>query len=419
MFIYTVKQGDSLFSISLKYNVLLDTIRLTNGLVQTNIVPGQSLLIPLYTYIVQPGDSFWMIARMACVSVDQLQTANPSINPHFLQLGMVLIIPDISNHLASTLGYYIIRSPELDQALINDFAPYATYFSFFDYHFDYNGDLNELNDLRAIEAAWNRRVIPLATITNLTEEGFSPDLVRQMLNNPAIRQRLIENIVTLVSTKGYGGINIDIEEVAAEDRDLFSGFLQQLSDRLRPAGFLLTIAVPPKESDDIPWFEGYDYGAIGSVVDFTFIMAYNWHYAGSGPGPIASIMRVRNTIEYAISKMPSQKIILGVPLFGFDWTLPFQTGSRARALSNQNAVHLAMQYQVPIQYSEIDESPFFEYVDEKGRLHAVWFEDSRSMCKKMQLIHEFRLEGIGAWHLSLGFPQGVWLLTKFFTIEKA
>jgi spore germination protein len=418
MFIYTVKPGDSLYSISLKYQVPLDTIRSTNGLVQTNIVPGQSLLIPVYIYIVQPGDSFYTIARMACVSVENLIAANPSINPNMLRPGMVIMIPDISDYAASTLGYYVIRTPELDRTLINDFAPYATYLSLFEYHFFNNGTLSDLNDSTAIQTSWNRRMIPLATITNQTETGFSPELIHQMLNNPSVKQNLIENIFSLVSTKGYGGVNIDFERVSTEDRDLFSDFLRQLRDRLKQGGYLLTIALPPKTSDDIPWLLGYDYGTIGSVVDLAFIMAYNWHHAASEPGPAAPINEVRRTIEYALNRLSRKKILLGVPLYGYNWTLPYQPGSLAPGISNHNAVQLAMRYEVPIQYSEEYESPFFEYVDEEGRRHVVWFEDSRSMCRKMQLIHEHRLEGIGAWQLTLGFPQGVRLLTKFFDIKK-
>ncbi|KIL42697.1 glycosyl hydrolase family 18 protein [Jeotgalibacillus soli] len=418
MFIYTVKQGDSLFSISSKYNIALDTLRQANGLVETNIVQGQALLIPIYTYIVQPGDSIYSIAQMAYVSVDQLTAANPSINPNALQPGNRITIPDISNYTASTLGYYVVRSPQLDQAVINDFAPYLTYLSLFEYHIYNNGSLSDLNDSLAIETIWSRRVTPLATITNLTETGFSPQLVSQVLNNPATRQTLINNISYLLTIKGYGGANIDFENVLEPDRNLLSGFLTELKQRLAPANQLLTIAVPPKTSEDIPWLQGYDYGAIGSVVDLMFIMAYDWHHGASEPGPVAPINEVRNTIQYALNQMPREKILLGVPLYGYNWTLPYQPGTVAPGISNLEATRLAMRYQSPIQYSEEYQSPFFEYVDDQGQRHIVWFEDARSIARKMLLVREYRLEGLGAWQLTLGFPQGSYLLTKFFRIRK-
>jgi spore germination protein len=419
MFIHTVQPGDTLFSISNRYNSSVDQLRSVNGLEETNIVPGQSLLIPLYVYTVQPGDTFTKIARKTYVPLKQLRKSNPSLNLNILQPGMKVRIPDISDYLAGILGYYVVRNPELDRSLINNFATYASYISLFEYHFTTNGDIeNDLNDLVAIETAWSNRVTPLATITNLTSGGFNPNLAHQVLNNPTARTNLVNNIFYLVSRKGYGGVNIDFERVREEDRDLLTGFLRQLGDRFKPAGYVLTIAVPAKTSEDISWLKGYDYGGIGAVVNFMFIMAYDWHHAGSEPGPVAPITEVRRTIQYAVGLVPRRKIIIGVPLYGYNWIIPYMPGTVASAISNQNSIETAMRYQSPIQYSEEFQSPFFRYKDQQEQIHEVWFEDVRSMGAKMILVREFGLQGIGAWQLTLGFTPGPWLLRKFFTIRK-
>ena len=418
MFYHEVQAGDSLFTISRRYGAAIDQIRLVNGLAEANIVPGQALLIPLYTYIVQPGDTLTRIARRSFISVERLTRANPTVTSATLQPGMRLTIPTM-NYLASTLSFYVVRSPELDRALISDFAPYSTAISIFEYHFASNGDIaNTLNDLTAIQTTWSHRVRPLVTITNLTAEGFSPELVHQVLNNPTARTNLVNNIVFLVTNRGYGGVNIDFERVMAEDRDLYTGFLRELKERLQPLRSTLTIAVPAKTSEDIPWLRGYDYGGIGSVVDFMFIMAYDWHHAGSEPGPVAPITEVRRTVEFAIRYVPRRKIIVGTPLYGYDWMIPYIPGRAAPAISNQDAIDTAMRHQSPIQYSTEFESPFFRYTDQQGVTHEVWFEDVRSMGAKMSLIQEYGLEGLGAWQLTLGFAPGPWLLTKFFTIRK-
>jgi len=418
LFIYTVQPGDSLYRIGQKYRISIDQLRLVNGLNETNIVPGQAILIPLVNYTVQPGDSLFTIANMANVSVQNLQAANPAIKENLLQPGTTLRIPNISNYNATSLGYYTLRSPELDQALIQDFSPYITYVALFEYHMTSNGELNAVNDLPAIEAAWRSRVAPLVTITNLTETGFSSELTNKVLNNPIVRNRLINNIVHLVSSRGYIGVNIDLEGNLTKDRDIFSGFLRSLRDRLKPGGYRLTIAVPPKTNENVPWLRGYDYGAIGSVVDFMFIMAYDFHHSTSEPGPVAPLNDVKNTVQFALSRVSRKKIILGLPLYGYNWTLPYQSNAVYPGISNQDAIQLAMRYQVPIQYSKTFESPFFRYVDEQGAQHVVWFEDSRSISKKLQLIQQYRLEGVGAWQLTLGFSQGPWLLTNYFHIKK-
>ena len=169
-----------------------------------------------------------------------------------------------------------------------------------------------------------------------------------------------------MTNRGYGGVNIDFERLFEEDRDLYTGFLRELADRIRPLGRTVTVAVPAKTSEDIPWLRGYDYGGIGSVVDFMFIMAYDWHHGGSEAGPVAPITEVRRTIEFALRNVPRRKITIGMPLYGYDWTLPFTPGSVAPAISNEVAVETAMRYQSPIQYSTEFESPFFRYTDQQG-----------------------------------------------------
>lgn len=295
---------------------------------------------------------------MAYVSVESLRRANPSINPARLQVGMRVRIPNISNYNVTSLGYYSIRTPEADQRLITDFSPYITYIALFEYHFSNEGGLSTLNDLTGIKSAWSHRVKPLMTITNLTKSGFSSQLTSQMLNNSTARNTLINRILQEVSTKGYDGVNID------------------------------------------------------------FIMAYDWHHSASEPGPVAPINEVRRTIQFAIDRVPRKKILLGLPLYGYDWTLPYNPKTIAPGISNQNAVRLAMQHQAEIHYSKEYESPYFYYVDGQGNRHVVGFEDARSISKKMQLIREFQIGGVGAWQLSLGLPEGPWLLTKFFHINK-
>ncbi len=149
-----------------------------------------------------------------------------------------------------------------------------------------------------------------------------------------------------------------------------------------------------------------------------FIMAYDWHHAGSEPGPVAPLTEVRQTINFAISRVPRRKVILGVPLYGYDWVIPYRPGTIGSAISNQRAMETAMKHQSVIRYSQQERSPYFRYTDENGRTHEVWFEDVRSMSEKMVLVREFGLQAIGAWQLTLGFKPGPWSLRNFFTIRK-
>jgi Predicted glycosyl hydrolase len=419
LFVYVVKSGDSLFGVSQKFDVPVDTLRSVNGLSATNVVTGQALLVPGNIYTVQAGDSFWTISRAAHVPLDALMKANPGVRPENLKPGMHLNLPGLARRVGTHFSYTQLRTPAADRAVIADNAPYLTYIALFETHFNWNADLSPLNDSAGVLAAWRGRVVPVLTVTNLSESGFNAALVQRVLNTPDVQAQLINNMINTATTRGYGGINIDFEGVPASERDAFVAFLQALKVRTSAADLNLSIAVPAKTNDTVPWVRGYDYEAIGATVDQFFIMAYDWHHAGSEPGATAPITDVIATVNYAASLMDRNKIIMGTPFYGYDWVIPYSSGTPGRAITNQAAINLAMAEQVPIYYSEADQAAYFYYTDDSGRNHVVWFEDTRSLFAKTRIVYNERLGGIGTWQLNFAMPQYPWVFTHYLQIRKA
>ena len=111
-------------------------------------------------------------------------------------------------------------------------------------------------------------------------------------------------------------------------------------------------------------------------------------------------------------------ILMGQNLYGYDWTLPFVQGSFARAVSPQQAIQLAANNNVPIQYDTKAQAPFFTYTDQAGKKHEVWFEDARSIQAKFDLIKELQLRGMSYWKLGLSFPQNWLLIMENFDVVK-
>ena len=134
---------------------------------------------------------------------------------------------------------------------------------------------------------------------------------------------------------------------------------------------------------------------------------------------VAPLNEVRRVVEYAITEIPPEKINLGIPNYGYDWPLPFeQNVTKARNISNLEAVKIAADYGVPIQFDEIAQSPFFTYQAENGIQHEVWFEDVRSYQAKFELIKEFELRGAGYWQIMRLFRANWLLLDDRFYISK-
>ena len=145
--------------------------------------------------------------------------------------------------------------------------------------------------------------------------------------------------------------------------------------------------------------------------------SYEWGYTYGPPMAVAPLPNVRMVLDYAVTEIPPSKIFLGVPNYGYDWPLPFVQGTtRARSISNQEAVRLAIQYGADIQYDENAQSPFFHYTDENGTVHEVWFEDARSMRAKLALVAEYGFQGAGFWNLMRPSSQTWMTLSSLYDI---
>ena len=93
---YTVKKGDSLYSIARKYDTTIDRIKDLNNLTTNLLSIGQVLLIPTdtnleTTYTVQKGDSLYSIAKKYNTTVDRLKQLN-NLTSNLLSIGQILIV---------------------------------------------------------------------------------------------------------------------------------------------------------------------------------------------------------------------------------------------------------------------------------------------------------------------------------------
>ena len=181
----------------------------------------------------------------------------------------------------------------------------------------------------------------------------------------------------------------------------------------------MSIALAPKTSASQRGllYEGTDYPALGQIADSVLLMTYEWGYKYGPNMAVAPINKARQVVEYALTEIPSEKILLGIPNYGYDWMLPFIRGeSEAVTIGNVEAVQIAIANDAQIRFDELSQSPFFNY-ERDGILHEVWFEDVRSLQSKYNLLEEYNLRGIGVWQI-MRLQRAMWLLLESrFTIR--
>lgn len=134
---------------------------------------------------------------------------------------------------------------------------------------------------------------------------------------------------------------------------------------------------------------------------------------------VAPLNKVRTVLDYGVTQINPARILMGIPNYGYDWTLPFVAGeSRAKSIGNEEAVWLAFHYGAEIQFDELAQSPWFRYWDEQGRQHEVWFEDARSIAAKLGLVEEYGLAGVSYWNLMRPFWANWQVLNQMYEVVK-
>ncbi|MDY2997209.1 MAG: glycosyl hydrolase family 18 protein [Faecalimonas sp.] len=417
--IHVVKSGETIYSIAQLYDVSADRIVYDNELAaQQNLVPGQALLIlmPSRVHIVREGQTVEQIAEEYSITVKNLYQNNPFLlNQTYLLEGQSLVISYEGEPLMQgrISGY---AYPFIEPYILREVLLYIDEILIFSYGFTAEGELipPQIDETWVIQEAWNQQVEPILVLTPFAETGtFNSGLIQILSENETVQDNLIENLLETVREKGYVGVDVDFEYIRPEDRVGYADFVNRLRETMNENGYRVSVALAPKTSSYQKGllYEAMDYHLLGQSANTVFLMTYEWGYTYGPPLPVAPLPNVRQVLEYALTEIPKEKIVLGVPNYGYSWPLPYERGvTKARLIGNVEANVIAAERGVEIQYDERYQSPFF-YYEIGGRRYEVWFEDVRSIYAKLQLAAEKDIRGVGYWNLMRPFRAN-WLLVN-------
>lgn len=425
MEIHVVRGGETLYEIAQRYGVSPERLALDNGLENpTRLVTGQTLVIlyPQRTVTVQPGETLSSIAAREGVSLNQLLRNNYGLGGDVTVYPGQTIVIDYQQEKQGVLSVNGYVYPFVDREVLRQALPYLTYLTLFTYGFTPEGELIDLEDEDLIRLAGRYGVSPLMHLSTLTPEGnFSSELANLLLNDPALQDRVIEQVLEVLRAKGYDGLDVDFEFVDPENRQAYIDFIAKLTSQLNPEGYIVVTALAPKTYDGQPGllYEAHDYRGIGEASNAVLLMTYEWGYSAGPPMAVSPIENVRRVLDYGVTAIEPSKIYMGMPNYGYDWPLPFVQGvTRAPSIGNVEAVEIAARYGATILYDEASQAPHFNYFNEGWTEHEVWFEDARSVRAKLALVPEYGLAGVGYWNLMRPFPQNWQVLNALCEIRR-
>lgn len=427
MILHVVAQGDTIESIAANYGVSATSLILDNELdYQDSLVVGQVIVIvyPQLTYRVQEGDTLFDIAEINNVSTMSLIANNPWLwDREYIYPGDVLVISFNKIRTITTHGYAF---PYMSMDTLRKTLPYLTYLSIFNYTSTEEGEIKTYyDDTEIIQMTKSYGVRPLMLLTTLSLRGEANVVAEyEIILNEDIQNIYIDNVINILETKGYEGVNVSFQYINTSNIPHYEVFYTKMVNRLNQEGYQAFATINPNISvsnSDVKFIR-IDYSIVNQLAQNTIFINYSTAMNTTPPSPVSSIKSTEAYVNYLKEFIPTDRIVIGNTTVGYDWELPFYAGvSSVNSISVDNAIDLARNEGVAIQFDEESQTPYFSYtIANRGREieHIVWFVDARSINAMLNLVVEHNLLGTSIWNI-MNYDSQFWLLINSqFDIEK-
>jgi cellulose synthase/poly-beta-1,6-N-acetylglucosamine synthase-like glycosyltransferase/spore germination protein YaaH/peptidoglycan/xylan/chitin deacetylase (PgdA/CDA1 family) len=249
---------------------------------------------------------------------------------------------------------------------------------------------------------YNLRILPMLTNFKSSKNDFDGALIHDILNNAEKRTLFIQHLVDTLQQYGLQGINIDFEELQEKTNVPLTAFQKELYQTFHAKGLLVTMDVIPDNDD-------YDFKELMAYNDYIVLMAYDEHNSDSDAGSVSGQKWIEKVLDDAAAKMETNKIILGLAGFGYDWAygedgkkdsviaITYADGiNRARVT---NAVIDFDNDNFNLHYSYDEETVNDDNGNKEIKKHEVWFTGAATTYNIMRFSDEYGTAGTSLWIL--------------------
>lgn len=211
-----------------------------------------------------------------------------------------------------------------------------------------------------------------------------PTLISQHVSSKASREKHINDIMNLLEEYQLPGVEIDYEKIDDKDWENTIKFFTELQERLKESGRSLRIVLEsnaPIERLEFP--DGPEY----------IMMAYNLYGTHSGPGPKADFELIESVAK-KLKNLPGDGII-AIALGGFDW----EENGKVISVTEERAEDLLKLSSSGEVRDHESGSLSFQYVDDEGKNHIVWYADAKTLEGWMNTSMESGISKFALWRL--------------------
>jgi spore germination protein YaaH len=252
----------------------------------------------------------------------------------------------------------------------------------------------------------------------LVSNGFNRDRTTAFLSKESLQNQFIAKMLVYSKLYGFDGINIDFENVGNDDAVKLTAFVRKLADAAGENGLAVTIDLPVPTS----WNKAYERKALAEAVNYVIVMAYDEHW-GSSPraGSTASLPWTQKAVKRALSDVPAEKLLMGVPFYTKEWaetkTGKSKVSVRSRTMTMASVDTRLSETGAALQWQGDKGQNYFQYVSD-DKTYKIWVEDERSIALRMSIIKNFKLAGAAFWRKGFEKPE-IWpVIEGTLTIEE-
>lgn len=264
----------------------------------------------------------------------------------------------------------------------------------------------------------------------ITFTQFNPDDIYAFISSKKAQEKFFSALDSILLAYPISGVNIDIEYNGVDDeklQDNFSEFMENLNQKMDAKYENIKLSVSVYASaikGNLIW----DVAALGESTDYIVVMAYDFHRRTSvKAGPVAPLFGgkdlwdndISNYLQGFLEVVDGEKILLGVPFYGYEWqttsrdprahTFP-DTGATASYARVQTLLDAETKEKLKVEegWNEEALSPYISYVED-GEIFVIYYENSRSISYKLDLVNQLDLAGIAIWALGYeGDSRELW-----------
>ncbi len=320
------------------------------------------------------------------------------------------------------LPYWLIGKAD------KDYSKYITTLTYFGLTVQSDGTIQKLNNPQEEEPGWTALKANAYQKYNAKQSllvvSGDDGAIGDMIASPvASANNLIADVAPIMKDKGFTDLNLDIEsfmDASESARVNFTLFVRTVTEQIKDQKLgTVTLDLIPIS---LVKSKLYDAKALSSIVDRIVLMTYDYHYTGSfTAGAVAPLGGAGTTIEYdvetavkeALKAIPAGKILLGIPLYGYEWetigsapesaTIP---GGSSIASSSRVEDFLNTCATCSAQFDAVAREPYVIY-PENGYFNQIYFENEASVKEKIALAQQYHLGGVALW--ALGYEDGTML----------